>query len=170
LSTACLTCTVWDDKPSVPEKPIKWVELKTSASINSDKEMLKYERKLLKFWIQSFLLGVPKIVVGFRSPNGILERLEHIETQAIPSLVQRKGHKSWDGNTCINFTAAFLSCQSHSSLHCSLLMSFRAQGHGYRRGSVAHQERRSFSANRGLQGCRERTRWDTHRGVFEVAQ
>ena len=44
----------------------------------NDKDMLKYERKLLKFWIQSFLLGVPKIIVGFRSQNGILQRLEEL--------------------------------------------------------------------------------------------
>ena len=73
--------------------------------------MLRYERKLLKFWVQSFLLGVPKIVVGFRSQHGILERLEHIETQSIPTLVQKKGKKSWDGNTCINFAAGFLECK-----------------------------------------------------------
>ena len=71
--------------------------------------MLKYERKLLKFWIQSFLLGVPKIIVGFRSKDGILERLEELETASIPSTV-KKNKASWDGNTCINFTANFLEC------------------------------------------------------------
>ena len=71
--------------------------------------MLKYERKLLKFWIQSFLLGVPKIIVGFRSKNGILERLEEFETASIPSTV-KKNQASWDGNICINFTANFLDC------------------------------------------------------------
>lgn len=89
---------------------INWVELKTSAAIANDKDMLKYERKLLKFWIQSFLLGVPRIVVGFRSQNGILQRLEELETQTIPGVVRRRGKGTWDGNLCINFTAAFLDC------------------------------------------------------------
>ena len=71
--------------------------------------MLKYERKLLKFWIQSFLLGVPKIVVGFRSKDGILQSLEELETNKIPALV-KKNKASWDGNVCINFTANFLEC------------------------------------------------------------
>ena len=59
---------------------MNWVELKTSAEIRNDRDMLKYERKLLKIWAQSFLLGVPKIVVGFRDPQGILRRLEELET------------------------------------------------------------------------------------------
>ncbi|GAB1197320.1 decapping endonuclease targeting mRNA [Aspergillus pseudonomiae] len=53
---------VWDCKPARKEDGIHWVELKTSAEIRNDRDMLKYERKLLKFWAQSFLLGVPKII------------------------------------------------------------------------------------------------------------
>ena len=73
--------------------------------------MLKYERKLQKFWIQSFLLGVPRIVVGFRTRRGILDHIEELETQNIPGLVKRQGKGSWDGNLCINFTASFLECK-----------------------------------------------------------
>ncbi|KAI9881415.1 MAG: decapping endonuclease targeting mRNA [Pleopsidium flavum] len=99
---------VWDCKPENKDEPINWVELKTSAEIENDRDMLKYERKLLKFWVQSFLLGVPKIIVGFRSRDGILQRLEEVETKSIPGMVKRKGKGSWDGNVCINFTASFL--------------------------------------------------------------
>jgi len=101
---------VWDQKPENEDVPINWVELKTTAEIHSDADMLKYERKLLKFWAQSFLLGVPKIIVGFRSNNGILQRLEELNTQSIPGNVKRMGRGSWDGNICINFTSAFLDC------------------------------------------------------------
>ncbi|KAL9015354.1 MAG: hypothetical protein Q9173_000035 [Seirophora scorigena] len=104
---------LWDTKPSPPSSsPINWdglkVELKTAATPLSDRDILKYERKLLKFWIQSFLLGVPKIIVGFRSKDGILQSLEELETAKIPTLVKLKGKGSWDGNVCINFTARFL--------------------------------------------------------------
>ncbi|KAL8957886.1 MAG: hypothetical protein Q9193_004950 [Seirophora villosa] len=106
---------VWDTKPSQPSSsPINWdgpkVELKTAATPLSDRDILKYERKLLKFWIQSFVLGVPKIIVGFRSKDGILQSLEELETAKIPTLVKLKGQGSWDGNVCINFTARFLEC------------------------------------------------------------
>lgn len=78
--------------------------------------MLKYERKLLKFWAQSFLLGVPKIIVGFRDQDGICHSLEELDTASIPGKVLSVGRRSWDGNVCINFTGAFLECKSRSSL------------------------------------------------------
>lgn len=99
---------IWDAKPDDPEAPINWVELKTNEQPQSDADLLKYERKLLKHWAQSFLLGVPKIIVGFRSRDGILLRHEEMDTNAIPGTVKRMGKQSWDGNTCINFVAAFL--------------------------------------------------------------
>lgn len=102
---------VWDVKPTEKGAPINWVELKTSAEIRSDRDMDNFEKKLMKFWIQSFLLGVPKIIVGFRSRNGVLIKLEEIETANIPVTAQRRGRAGWDGNTCINFASAFLECR-----------------------------------------------------------
>ncbi|KAL5337084.1 RAI1 like PD-XK nuclease-domain-containing protein [Aspergillus crustosus] len=99
---------IWDSKPERKEDPINWVELKTSAEMRNEKDKLKFERKLLKFWAQSFLLGVPRIVVGFRDQNGIVRRLEELETGNIPSTVKKSGRGTWDGNICINFAAAFL--------------------------------------------------------------
>lgn len=106
---------MWDCKPENRDDPINWVELKTSAELAGEKSLLRYERKLLKFWIQSFLLGVPKIIVGFRSQDGILQRLEELETKNIPGLVKRQGKGTWDGNLCINFTAAFLECEGFTA-------------------------------------------------------
>lgn len=94
-------------KPEEPSQPTDWVELKTTAEVINDRDVVKLERKLLKFWAQSFLLGVPKIVVGYRSQQGMLQRLENIDTQTIPDRVLR-GKRMWDGQTCINFTSAFL--------------------------------------------------------------
>lgn len=73
--------------------------------------MANLERKLMKFWIQSFLLGVPKIIVGFRTPHGFLKRIEEMDTASIPSTVKRVGKGTWDGNMCINFAAALLDCK-----------------------------------------------------------
>jgi RAT1-interacting protein len=97
-------------KPEDKSKPIDWVELKTTATVTSEKEQIKYERKLLKFWAQSFLLGVPRIVVGYRTQQGILERVEELDVQTIPDKVKLRGKALWDGQTCINFAASFLEC------------------------------------------------------------
>lgn len=98
---------VWDSKPT-DGSPTNWVELKTSADIRNDRDMVTYERKLMKFWIQSFLLGVPKIIVGFRTPDGILKRIEEMDTASIPGTVKRVGKGTWDGNMCINFASSLL--------------------------------------------------------------
>jgi RAT1-interacting protein len=101
---------VWDCKPDRKDDHINWVELKTSAEIQSEQGAIKFERKLLKFWAQSFLLGVPKIIVGFRTKDGILQEIQQLETKNIPTNVQKYGRRSWDGNICINLTASFLEC------------------------------------------------------------
>jgi len=102
---------VMDVKPEDKSRPINWVELKTTAELTSQRDQIKFERKLLKFWAQSFLLGVPKIVIGFRSRQGMLERLEELETQTIPEKVLLHGQRTWEGQACINFTASFLECR-----------------------------------------------------------
>lgn len=96
------------NKPDSEDDPIPWVELKTTAEPgNRPEDRLKFERKLLRFWAQSFLLGVPTIVLGFRTQNGLLTRIKELPTQRLPSMV-KQSTQSWDGNVCINFTAAFL--------------------------------------------------------------
>ncbi len=102
---------VMDFKPEDKSRPVNWVELKTTPTVSNEREQIKFERKLLKFWAQSFLLGVPKIVVGYRNAGGILERLEELDTQAIPEKVRQQGKYLWDGQICINFAAAFLECK-----------------------------------------------------------
>ncbi|KAI0471083.1 RAI1-domain-containing protein [Xylariaceae sp. FL0804] len=99
---------IWDSKPAQKGAPTNWVELKTSVEIRDDRSMAAFERKLMKFWIQSFLLGVPKIVVGFRSPQGLLTKVEEIQTAGIPETAARRGVRSWNANLCINFASAFL--------------------------------------------------------------
>ena len=54
------------------------------------------------------MLGVPRVIIGFRDENGILLRLEELDTQSIPEKVKSSGRKLWDGNACINFAATFL--------------------------------------------------------------
>ena len=97
------------EKPDNPDAPISWVELKTTAEPPSthSRETMKFERKLCRFWAQSFLLGVPKIIIGYRSQDGFLTRIQELETQKLPGMVSRSTGV-WNGNVCINMTDAFL--------------------------------------------------------------
>ena len=40
--------------------------------------------KLMKWWAQSFLVGVPKIVCGFRDDDGLVKSLQPFKTATIP--------------------------------------------------------------------------------------
>jgi hypothetical protein len=45
--------------------------------------------KLLRYWVQSFIAGVPWVVVGFRTRMGVLQRVERLETLRIPEMTYR---------------------------------------------------------------------------------
>ncbi|XP_043687100.1 NAD-capped RNA hydrolase DXO1-like [Telopea speciosissima] len=78
-----------------------YIELKTSRELDYHTEE-RYEReKLLKFWIQSFLAGVPYIVIGFRDDAGRLVRTERLRTKDITQRVKMKGY--WQGGVCLAF-------------------------------------------------------------------
>ena len=88
--------------------PLNYIELKTSKIIENDRMMWSFERyKLLKWWAQSFLAGVPKIVGGFRNDNGIVKELKSFNTLEIPSKVAGK-RNMWSGNVCLSFCNQFL--------------------------------------------------------------
>ncbi|KAJ3676290.1 hypothetical protein LUZ60_003702 [Juncus effusus] len=79
-----------------------YIELKTSRELEYHTEE-KYEReKLLKFWIQSFLAGVPYIVVGYRNDAGVLVRTERLTAKDITQRVKMKNY--WQGGVCLAFT------------------------------------------------------------------
>jgi RAT1-interacting protein len=92
-------------------------------------ELLAYylfsTRKLLKFYFQSFLLGVPvrldvllkrslksqvwqEIIVGFRTPNGQLTTLQSFKTLEMPRMVRGKPN-AWDAQICLDWGERFLT-------------------------------------------------------------
>eukprot|EP00079_Xenopus_tropicalis_P028834 XP_012823852.1 PREDICTED: decapping and exoribonuclease protein isoform X1 [Xenopus tropicalis] len=100
-------CTDPSARSSIP--PSSYIELKTSAQIRNPHQQRSFNRyKLLKWWCQSFLLGIPIIVAGFRSQEGKIVSLETFKTSDIPHLV-RGERNSWDPAVCMNFCNKFLS-------------------------------------------------------------
>jgi RAT1-interacting protein len=95
-----------------PPGEIPYVELKTADQENinpangpwKDK---KWELKVLRFWAQSALLGVPIVVLGYRDQNGILLSHAHHRTDSIPSKVMA-GLGSWDPNHSLALMQAVL--------------------------------------------------------------
>ncbi|KAI6025077.1 RAI1-domain-containing protein [Pisolithus microcarpus] len=85
-----------------------FVELKTSLSLRNSSDETRFEKKLLKFYLQSFLLGVPEIIVGFRTPSGRLTALQSFRTMEIPRLVRGKPG-AWDPSICLEWGDRFLA-------------------------------------------------------------
>ncbi|KAG7193957.1 decapping endonuclease targeting mRNA [Scheffersomyces spartinae] len=82
---------VWDYMPS--EKGFKqvldhYVELKTSRTIETPKQMLQFETKLFRTWAQCFLIGVKKIVYGFRDAKLVLRTVESYLTEEVPKMIK----------------------------------------------------------------------------------
>ncbi|KAG0333256.1 Dom-3 Z [Podila humilis] len=102
-------CTSEPKKPS-PHNPLSnYIELKTSRVISNSREQASFEKhKLLKFWAQSFLPGIPTIIVGFRDDDGNVVQVQTFKTMEIPRLVRGK-EGAWDTTICINFLDSVLS-------------------------------------------------------------
>jgi len=84
------------------------VELKTSMNIRGYRDEERFEKKLLKFYFQSFLLGVPEIIVGFRTPNGQIATLQSFKTLEMPRMVRGKPN-AWDAQICLDWGERFLT-------------------------------------------------------------
>ncbi|KAF2457130.1 RAI1-like protein [Lineolata rhizophorae] len=97
---------VWDEKPENPQdSPVNWVELKvTSRPPGRRGNQEVWQLKLLKYWAQSYLLGVPKVIVGFRDNQGILHEIQEWETQKIPEMAVR-----WSPAVCYNALVQILT-------------------------------------------------------------
>ncbi|KAF5735457.1 decapping nuclease DXO chloroplastic [Tripterygium wilfordii] len=78
-----------------------YVELKTTRELDHHTEERFEREKLLEFWIQSFLAGVPYIVVGFRDDSGRLVRTERLRTTEITQRIKMKNY--WQGGVCLAF-------------------------------------------------------------------
>ncbi|KAF9036219.1 RAI1 like PD-XK nuclease-domain-containing protein [Panaeolus papilionaceus] len=89
-------------------QPDTFVELKTSMAIRGERDESNFERKLLKFYFQSFLLGVPEIVVGFRTPAGVVTTVQTFKTIQLPRMVRGKAN-AWDPLVCLDWGYEFLT-------------------------------------------------------------
>lgn len=84
------------------------VEVKTSMNIRNGQDEERFEKKMLRFYMQSFLLGIAMVVVGFRDPRGFLVTHQQFQTLAMPRAVRGKAH-AWDPLACLNFASELLT-------------------------------------------------------------
>lgn len=82
-----------------------FVELKTSKEVTSERENRTLHRfKMIKWWSQSHLVGIPRVVCGFRDNSGTIHTLRTYQVQELPKLAQ----DYWSSDTMMNFLRYFL--------------------------------------------------------------
>ncbi|XP_069672153.1 decapping and exoribonuclease protein-like isoform X2 [Periplaneta americana] len=65
----------------------EFIELKTSRQIETRRQDDNFRRfKLIKWWGQSFLVGIKEVICGFRDDRGIVHRLEPFEVSKLPKM------------------------------------------------------------------------------------
>lgn len=90
--------------------PEKFIEMKTSRVIEHQRQQNNFFRfKVLKWWCQSFLVGIQDILVGWRDDDGLVTE---VETMKVSRLA--KNAVQWKPNVCANFLAQFLSVLSEN--------------------------------------------------------
>ncbi|XP_071252767.1 decapping and exoribonuclease protein-like [Salvelinus alpinus] len=98
-----------DKDPKAPSPPANYIEMKTSLEISTPKQRSNFHRfKLLKWWAQSFLPGVPRIVAGFRDHDGVVVSVETYHISKISQLIKNETN-CWKPTVCMNFCCEFLS-------------------------------------------------------------
>ena len=86
-----------------------YVELKTTRVMDNPAQVARFERdKLLKWWAQSFPIGVRRIVVGFRDDAGFVRKLQTLETLKLPGYAARHP-RAWDPKTALRFADRLLT-------------------------------------------------------------
>ena len=84
----------------------RFVELKTSRMIeHRGHERTLHRFKMIKWWSQSFVVGIGSVVCGFRDDDGVVRGIEEFSLRDMPEL----GKEHWKGNVCMNFLQEALS-------------------------------------------------------------
>ncbi|XP_033211027.1 decapping and exoribonuclease protein-like [Belonocnema kinseyi] len=92
-------------KEPVPWKNVNFIELKTNRIIETGRQDVFFRKKLLRWWCQSFLVGIENILCGFRTNNGKVIDLKRYKVVDLIKMAKNY----WEPSPCMNFCDAFLS-------------------------------------------------------------
>ncbi|XP_003737799.1 decapping and exoribonuclease protein [Galendromus occidentalis] len=96
---------VLQKKPHLKHSTRRYVEMKTSRRIDNDRQNETFLRyKTIKWWAQSYLIGIPRVICGFRNDDGIVERLESYPLGTLAHL----GKRFWRQEDSVQFLHTFL--------------------------------------------------------------
>jgi RAT1-interacting protein len=80
----------------------EYTELKTHKIMTHPRQKTSFIKfKLLKTWVQSFLVGIQRVVFGFRDEGGRIQEVTTYSTNEFPRMSRRE--QLWDPNVCLCF-------------------------------------------------------------------
>ncbi|KAL7287719.1 hypothetical protein TKK_0018107 [Trichogramma kaykai] len=99
------------DSDVLLEEPIDWnkinfVEFKTSKELNRNTNLEYWYRKVIRWWCQSYLVGVRDLFCGNRSHKGIVYR---VDKKSVQSLEHDLREYNWYVEDCLKFCEQFLN-------------------------------------------------------------
>lgn len=101
-----------EQKPHLKHSTQRYVEMKTSRRVDNQRQhenLIKF--KAIKWWAQSHLIGIPRVICGFRNDDGIVESLESYN---LPDLV-KMGDRYWKPEDMLTFLDNFLQFVKRTS-------------------------------------------------------
>ncbi|OQR78837.1 protein Dom3Z-like [Tropilaelaps mercedesae] len=92
--------------PKLKHSTRRYVEMKTSKIVGSVRQKRNMARfKMMKWWAQCYLIGIPRVICGLRNDNGYVKQVKSFR---LPELIQ-EGREFWDPHQMINFLDKFLN-------------------------------------------------------------
>ncbi|GFT62594.1 decapping and exoribonuclease protein [Trichonephila clavipes] len=83
-----------------------YTELKTSKNCITEDQKYCFNRyKSIKWWAQSCLAGIPEIICGKRSNDGIVRSIDVFQVSDLP----QEAKDFWSADVCLNFCDKFLN-------------------------------------------------------------
>lgn len=79
---------IFDFKEDPGDNLGHYAELKCTNMVNTMSDAHKFERKLFRTWLQCFLVGINRIIYGFRDEDFILRSVEEFTTAEVPVLLK----------------------------------------------------------------------------------
>ncbi|GCF00247.1 protein rai1 [Zygosaccharomyces mellis] len=79
---------IFDFKEEGKDNLKHYAELKCTTDVTTAADARKFERKVFRTWLQCFLVGIPRIIYGFRDNNNLLKTVEEYTTTEVPILLK----------------------------------------------------------------------------------
>lgn len=88
--------------------PKRYAELKTTREFSHEGQKRSFRKfKLLKWWLQSFLIGIDGILCGFRDDEGFVKRCNWFKVSEISRII-KEDRDHWKPAACLTFLNLFL--------------------------------------------------------------